>query len=382
MRVPELAALRSLFPVTQHLAYMNHAGVAPISSRVAAAIRSATEEYLTWGGARYERLFRGVEATRSSAAKLLGASPDEVAFVKNTSEGIALVAEGFPWQQGDAVAVPEGEFPANVYPWMHLERRGVRLLRVPMRDGRLHVDDFRSVLEQPRVRLLSVSSVEFETGFRNDLATLGQLCRDRGVFFFVDAIQSLGALPLDPWALGIHALAADGHKWLLGPEGAGILYLAREARDRIEPVEVGWNSVVSPLEFSRIRFELRADARRFECGSHAAVLLHGLGAALDLLLEVGIDRIAPAVLSNAQRLSEGLQRRGYPILSSLEPSERSGIVAFRPRGDPARLAREFLEAGVAVAARGEGIRLSPHFYNDAGDAGRFFEALEHLDRQR
>ncbi len=380
MNARSLDEIRRLFPVTEHLAYINHAGVAPISSRVAAAIRSASEEYLAWGGARYERLFRRVEQTRSSAARLLGAAAEEIAFVKNTSEGIAHVAEGFPWRPGDGVAVPEGEFPANVYPWMHLQRRGVRLLRVPMRSGRLAIDDFRQALQDPSVRLLSVSSVEFETGFRNDLASLGQLCRDRGVFFFVDAIQSLGALPLAPSELGIHALAADGHKWLLGPEGAGILYLAREAWDRIEPVEVGWNSVVSPLEFSRVRFELRTDARRFECGSHAAILLHGLGAALDLLLEVGIDLVAPAVLSNAERLSEGLRRRGYPILSSLEPSERSGIVAFRPRGDPAQLARGLLEAGVAVAARGAGIRLSPHFYNDAGDAERFFEAVERLDR--
>lgn len=376
----ESAAFRAQFPVTEHLCYLNHAGVAPISTRVAAAIRQATEECLGWGAFRYERLLAGVEAARGSAARLLGAAPAEVAFVKNTSEGVSHVALGYPWKEGDAVVVPEGEFPANVYPWLSLERRGVRVLRVPAREGRLLLDDFRAALEQPEVRVLAVSSVEFETGFRNDLAALGQMCRERGIFFFVDAIQSLGCLPLEPAALGIHALAADAHKWLLGPEGIGIFYLARDAWDRLRPAEVGWNSVTSPLEFSRIRFEVRPDARKFECGSHETILVHGLGAALDLLLEVGIGEIAREVRGTTDRLAEGLASRGYRVLSSREPEERSGIVAFAPRRSPKQVVERLAAARVFAAARGQGVRVSPHFYNDAGDVDRFFEVLDRADR--
>ncbi|MFU8858118.1 MAG: aminotransferase class V-fold PLP-dependent enzyme, partial [Deferrisomatales bacterium] len=358
---------RRLFPVTEHLCYLNHAGVAPISTRVAEAMGLATEECLRWGAFRYERLFAGVEAARRSAARLLGAAPGEVAFVKNTSEGISHAALGYPWEAGDAVVVPEGEFPANVYPWLNLERRGVRVLRVPAREGRFRVEDFRAALGEPRVRVLTVSSVAFETGFRHDLAALGQLCRDRGVFFFVDAIQSLGCLPLEPRALGIHALAADGHKWLLGPEGLGIFYLAREAWDRLTPAEVGWGSVREALEFSRIRFELRPDARKFECGSQETILAHGLGAALDLLLEAGLERIAAAVLQTAEAFAEGLASRGYRVLSSLETGERSGIVAFAPRHPPQEVVTGLAASGVFAAARGEGVRVSPHFYNEAAD---------------
>lgn len=377
--MPELAAFRALFPVTEHLCYLNHAGVAPLSTRVASALGQATEECLAWGGFRYPRLLAGIQGARASAARLLGAAPAEVAFVKNTSEGVSHVALGYPWREGDAVVVPEGEFPANVYPWLHLERRGVRVLRVPARQGRLLLDDYRAALDAPGVRVLAVSSVEFETGFRNDLPALGQLCRERGIFFFVDAIQSLGCLPLEPEACGIHALAADAHKWLLGPEGIGVFYLAREAWDRLSPAEVGWNTVTSPLEFSRIRFDVRPDARKFECGSHATILVHGLGAALDLILEAGIGEIGRRVLETADLLAEGLSSRGYRVLSSRQPAERSGIVAFAPRREPAAVVARLAEARVFAAARGQGVRVSPHFYNDRDDAARFFEALEDAD---
>ncbi|MEW6488889.1 MAG: aminotransferase class V-fold PLP-dependent enzyme [Thermodesulfobacteriota bacterium] len=375
----EPAAFRALFPVTEHLCYLNHAGVAPISTRVACARRQATDECLAWGAFRYPRLLAGIEGARASAARLLGAAPAEVAFIKNTSEGVSHVALGYPWREGDAVVVPEGEFPANVYPWLSLERRGVRVLRVPAREGRLSLDDFRAALDQPGVRVLAVSSVEFETGFRNDLPALGQLCRERGIFFFVDAIQSLGCLPLEPEACGIHALAADAHKWLLGPEGIGVFYLAREVWDRLVPAEVGWNAVSAPLEFSRINFALRPDARKFECGSQETILVHGLGAALDLILEAGIGTIGRRVLETADLLAEGLSARGYRVLSSRQPAERSGIVAFAPRHGPAAVVERLASARVFAAARGRGVRVSPHFYNDRDDAARFFEALEDAD---
>ncbi len=371
---------RALFPVTGHLAYLDHAGVAPLSTRAADAMERVIGECLGWGAHRYGRILRGVEEARQAAARLLGADPSEVAFVKNTSEGISIVAQGLPWREGEAVVVPEGEFPANVYPWLNLGRRGVRVLRVPERGGRLLLDDFREALDQPGVRVLAVSAVEYGTGFRNDLAALGEMCRERDVLFFVDAIQALGCLPLEPAALGIHALAADAHKWLLGPEGAGVLYVSSGVVERLHPVEVGWKSVRDALDFGTIRFDLRDDAGRFEPGSLSIVPIHGLGAAVELLLEVGAQRIWDRVRDLTDLVIEALHSRGYRVASSLGEHERSGIVTFVPRSPPAALAERLRKAGVLVAARGPGLRVSPHFYNDRGDVDRFLAALDRADR--
>ncbi|NOY43824.1 MAG: aminotransferase class V-fold PLP-dependent enzyme [Deltaproteobacteria bacterium] len=373
---------RKWFPVSNRITYLNHAGVAPLSTRAAAAMEAAVRECIEWGAFRYGRLLAGIRRARQAAAELLDVHPDHLAFVKNTSEGVSFVAEGFPWNPGDAVVVPEGEFPSNVYPWMNLARRGVRVIRVPERGGRLDLDDYHRALAQPGVRMLAVSAVEYGTGFRNDLAALGELCRERGVFFFVDAIQALGCLPLAPERLGIHALAADGHKWLCGPEGIGLLYLSSQALERLHPVEVGWNSVRDPMAFDRIRFELRPDAARFEAGSPSTVAIHGLGEAARLLLEVGIDRVWAQVQELWGELAEGLRERNYSIVSPLAPRERSGILTFVPRRTaPADLAAGLHAEGVFAAARGPGVRVSPHFYNTTEDLERFFEALDRLDRE-
>ena len=379
MDIPD-EKLRHQFPVTRRSAYLNHAGVTPISRPVAEALERATRECLEWGALRYPRLLEGIERARRACARLLGVRTGNVAFVKNTSEGISLVAEGFPWRPGDAVVVPETEFPSNVYPWMNLGRRGVRTVRVPARNGRLLLDDYRKALDQPAVRVLAVSAVEFGTGFRNDLAALGQMCRERGVFFFVDAIQALGCLPLEPEPLGIRALAADAHKWLMGPEGIGLLYLSDEALDILHPVEVGWHSVRNPLDFDTIRFDLRPDAGRFEPGSPSTIAIHGLGAAVELLLDVGVGRVWDRVRALLDELVEGLQDRGYDVLSPLGEGERSGILTFRSRTPPVELARALHRAGVFVAARGGGVRVSPHVYNTPEEIRRLLEALDDLDR--
>ncbi len=372
--------LRALFPVTRRAAYLNHAGVAPISRPVALALKRAADECLRWGALRYDRLLKGIESARRACARLLGVSPTRIAFVKNTSEGVSLVAEGFPWRPGDAVAVPETEFPSNVYPWLNLGRRGVRTIRIPARNGRLLLEDYREALKHPAVRVLAVSAVEFGTGFRNDLAALGEMCRERGVFLFVDAIQALGCLPLEPEGLGIHALAADAHKWLMGPEGVGLLYVSGEALERLHPVEVGWHSVRHPMDFDTIRFDLRPDAGRFEPGSPSTIAIHGLGAAVELLLGVGVGRVWDRVRALLDELAEGLRARGYRILSPLGADERSGILTFRSRTPPTDLARALQRAGVFVAARGGGVRVSPHVYNTPDEIGRLLEALDRLDR--
>src|SRR5260370_18928063 len=191
-----------------------------------------------------------VETVRRLAGQLLHADPLDIAFIKNTSEGIGIVAEGFPWKPGDNIVTAAEEYPANIYPWMNLAARGVEFRAVPSRDGRIWIDDIRSHIDS-RTRLVSLSFVEFASGFRNDLEAVGALCRDRGIFFFVDAIQGLGVLPLSVRQTPVDFLAADGHKWLLGAEGAGIFYIRREHVDIMHVVVVGWNSVIGAKTFRR-----------------------------------------------------------------------------------------------------------------------------------
>ena len=215
---------------------------------------------------------------RRLAGQLLNADPLDVAFVKNTSEGIGIVAEGFPWRAGDNMITAAEEYPTNIYPWLNLGSRGVEVRRLPSRGACIDIDDLRAAMDQ-RTRIISLSFVEYASGFRNDLDTIGTLCRERGVFFFVDAIQGLGALPLDVQRTPVDFLAADGHKWLLGPEGAGIFYIRRELVDRLHPIGVGWHSVVHALDFSHIDLNLKPHAGRWESGSLNVAGSIALGAA-------------------------------------------------------------------------------------------------------
>ena len=207
-----------------------------------------------------------VEEVRTLTGRLLQADPLDIAFIKNTSEGIGIVAEGFPWKAGDNVVTAAEEYPANIYPWMNLANRGVEVRQVPSRDRRIPIDEIRSALSD-RTRIVSLSAVEFASGFRNDLDAIGSLCRERGVYFFVDAIQALGALPVNVATTPIDFLAADGHKWLLGPQGAGILYVRRELVEQLHAVGVGWNSVVGARDFSKFDFRLKPHAGRSASGT-------------------------------------------------------------------------------------------------------------------
>jgi cysteine desulfurase/selenocysteine lyase len=375
--VTNWARTRSFFPVTRELAYLNHAGVAPISTRVEEALERYTAEATRRGALRYARTFdREVERVRTRAATLLGGRPEEIAFVKNTTEGLGLVAAGIDWRRGDRVVTCDLEFPSNVYPWWQLARLGVETVLLGGVQGRLPLDLVEESLRDPRVRLLSLSSVEFGSGFRNDLEAIGRLCRERGVIFCVDAIQSLGCFPLDVERCSIDFLAADGHKWLLSLEGCGLFFCARRSLDLVTPRVVGWRSVANNTDFDSYHMELQPSAGRFEEGTPNTAGIYALGAAIDLLLEIGIDAIAQRVLELTAMLVRGLAERGAEILSPRGEGEASGIVAFRlPGEDPPETLRRLEAAGVFAAARRGAVRASPHFYNDRGDIDRLLEAL-------
>jgi selenocysteine lyase/cysteine desulfurase len=368
---------RSFFPVTRELAYLNHAGVAPISTRVEEALERYTAEATRCGAFHYARAFdREVERVRGRAATLLAARPEEIAFVKNTTEGLGIVAAGIAWNRGDRVVTCDLEYPSNVYPWWHLRHLGVETVLLRGVRGRLPLDDVEESLRDPRVRLLSLSSVEFGSGYRNDLEAIGRLCRERGVIFCVDAIQSLGCLPIDVERCGIDFLAADGHKWLLSVEGCGLFFCARRSLDILTPRVVGWRSVANNRDFDSYHMELEPSAGRFEEGTPNTPGIFALGAAIDLLLEIGVEAIARRVLDLTDTAVRGLTERGAEVLSPRGAGEASGIVSFRLAGeDPADTVRRLQAEGVFVVARRGAVRASPHFYNDAGDIDRLLGAL-------
>jgi selenocysteine lyase/cysteine desulfurase len=368
---------RSFFPVTRTLAYLNHAGVAPISTRVVEALTRFGEEASHRGAFDYPRTYDAeVERVRGRAAVLLGAGADEIAFAKNTSEGLGLVAAGIDWQRGDRVITCDLEYPSNVYAWWSLRSRGVETVMLRSQDGRLPVETVEEALRHPRTRLLALSSVEFGSGARNDLPVLGRLCRERGVLFCVDAIQSLGCFPLDVAECHVDFLAADGHKWLLSVEGCGLFYCRRALLERLTPRVIGWRSVTDNLDFDRYHLELQPGAGRFEEGTPNTPGIFGLGAAIDLLLELGVEAIGRRVLDLTDQLCEGLAARGAEIASPRGAGLSSGIVAFRLADEPpARTVARLRAAGVFVVARRGCVRASPHFYNSPGDLERLLRAL-------
>ncbi len=370
------AGTRGWFPVTEELAYFNHAGVAPVSTLVERAVRGYLEEITRRGAFDYTRhTDREIERVRGRAALLLGADAGEVAFVPNTTEGLGLVAAGLDWREGDRVVTCDLEYPSNVYPWWHLASRGVETVMVRAEKGVVSTERIVEAIAQPRVRLLALSSVEFGSGQRHDLDALGRVCRERGVLFCVDAIQSLGCLPLDVARSQIDFLAADGHKWLLALEGCGIFYCSARALDRLRPPVVGWRSVVDNQDYDRYHLELQPGAGRFEAGTPNTAGIVALGAAIDLLLELGIDAIARRVLALTDRLVDGLLARGAEIASPRGESA-SGIVSFRLPDEPIeRTVTRLRSQRIFVVARRGGVRASPHFYNDEAEIDRLLAAL-------
>ena len=313
---------RSEFPVAETTTYLNHAAVSPVPLRTAGAVEALYREFSHEGIARYPDWIDRIGSSRRMAADLLGADPKEIAFVASTSEGVSAVAQSLDWREGDGVLLPRPDFPTNIYPWMHLERRGVRVCFYERREGRFDVNDVERALV-PGVRVLAVTSVDFATGFMCDMEALGDLCRRKGLLFFVDAIQSLGAAPLDARRLGIHFLAAGGHKWLLSAMGCGLLFVSREVRDRLVPDRVGWLSVRNEMDFDRLDLDLKPVPACFETGSPNLPGIVALGESIGLLLEGGRGP-GPAQSPGSD---PALSRRAFrPGSSGHHPRGRRGTV--------------------------------------------------------
>jgi selenocysteine lyase/cysteine desulfurase len=365
------------FPITEQVTHFNHAGVSPVSRRVAAAVTAFINEATVMNAAAQRCWEQRTEAVRAGFATLVGAQPDEIAFVKNTSEGISLVAAGLDWREGDNVIAVEGEYPSNVYPWFGLRRWGVETRMVRPVQGRVLLRDVQALMDA-RTRVVSVSLVDWNSGGRTDLRPIGEFCRQHGVLFCVDGIQGVGAVRLDVEREFVDCLAVGGHKWLLAPEGCGCLFVSRRVIDRVQSVLHGWKSVRDADTYLPYHFDPRPDAAKFEPGSPSVLGTYALGAAIDLLLEIGPEAIEQRIFDLTDRLGQGLRRRGAEVVSPWGAGERSGIVVFR-LGDPRPVHRELTREGFVLRVRNGGIRVAPHFYNNEDDIDRLLAALDRFE---
>lgn len=371
------AEFRHQMPVARRWAYLNHAAVSPLPEPARAAVAAWAQDAAANGDVAWRGWYSQLEALRGLFADMLGASPDEIAFTRNTTEGIGLVAEGFPWQAGDNVVTLADEFPSNLYPWMNLATRGVETRRIPTNGGDVDLDRIASACDE-RTRIVAISWVSYCSGWRNDLDRLAEIAHARNALLFVDAIQALGVIPLDVRRTPVDFLAADGHKWLLGPEGAGVLFIRREHLDRLRPLGVGWHSVVHAHDFSRIELVLKPTAARYEGGSPNMVGAMALKASVELLSRYGPEALCRRIFEITDLACQRLEHAGARIRSNRSPEHKSGIVIFDlPGRDPQQVRQRCLEQGVVISCRAGGLRISPHGYNDTSDIDRLIHAIEH-----
>ena len=371
---------RSQMPVAGHWAYFNHAAVAPISLPAHQAAVRWSSLASDDGGTAWAEWNQGIQACRLAAARLLGADAREVALLPNTTQGIGLVAAGLPWREGDNVVFLADEFPSNQYPWLSLAEQRVEARRLPTDHGRFELGALDALCDA-RTRLVAVSWIGYSTGFRCNPAAVAEIAHRHGALFFLDAIQGLGAFPLEVHAAEVDFLAADGHKWMLGPEGAGIFYVRHDLLETLRTANLGWNSVVHDQDFTKIELNLKPAAERFEGGTLNTCGFLALSASLNLLLELGIERIATRILDYTDRACEQLADAGAVIVSHRQGDQRSGILSFDVPGvDPLMVRRHCLAANISLSYRAGRLRISPHAYNNDDDMARLCDVLARLRR--
>jgi cysteine desulfurase / selenocysteine lyase len=359
------------FPVRERLIYLNHAAVSPLCKPAADAMKHLADDCTQFGSRHYQEWLDAYEGLRVAAARLVGGDRSEIALVKNTSEGIATVAMGLDWKPGDRMVAFREEFPSNYYPWKRLEAKGIQVTWLSVADPLEKIADAAN-----EAKLLAISFVQFLSGYRAPIQAIGEICHTNRCIFLVDAIQGLGAFPLDVKTCHIDALAADGHKWLLGPEGCGILYINQALQDRVEPVEFGWTNVAGYNDYASRDMALRQDAGRYECGTLNTIGCFGLRASIELLLEVGIGKIAPLIQNLGDRIAAGVLKKGYELMGTRTPETGAGIVSFRKPGvDAPEIVRRLAAAGISAAPRAGWVRTSPHFYIPPSDIDRMIEEL-------
>ncbi|HZG65718.1 MAG TPA: aminotransferase class V-fold PLP-dependent enzyme [Herpetosiphonaceae bacterium] len=364
------------FPVAERYVYLNHAALGPLPRRAADAVAAVAGDFRDRGMLAERTWLPAVTRTRALLARLLHVAPGEIAFTKNTSQGLGIVAASVPWKPGDVIVTVRGEFPANVYPWLALQQAGVQVRFVQPRQGRIMLADLNHALDG--AKMLAISWVQYSNGFRVDLGALSELCHRRGVLLCLDAIQGAGALPLDLQDTPVDFCAFGGHKWMLAPQGIGVLYVNPRVRDLLRPANVGWMGVAWQ-NYTAFDYDtpLLEGAPRYEEGTRSLLGIAGLEQSLGLLLEVGPANIAARLATLTEHLAQRLLARGYQLSTPLLPVERSGILTFFHGQRSAHELWDRLRAARIVAAvREGGVRLSPHLYNTVDEMDAVVDALE------
>ncbi len=381
----DVQEIRQLFfPITRHSVYLNHAANGPLPSPVVRTLHTYIDDTSNFGNINFARWSEYERGAHRRLASLIHVRPDQVALTASTGDGLMNIAGGLRWKPGDTIICAECEFPSNIYPWLNLQEQGVHVHLVAMRDSRIAVEDVLASISG-RTRLVSLSLVEFSTGYRNDIATIARYCHERGIICGIDAIQALGALDIDAQALGVDYLAAAAHKWLLGPQTTGIFYVSDALLAQLHVPRRGWFSVETPFDFFNYEQPLKAGAARFEHSSPNRLPIVGLDAALGIFesIDGGMQAVEQRILGLTGHAIAGLERLGYPVVSPQGEGERSGIVCFNVHPDrqdisPQQFADELASRNIRVAARGNVVRISPHFYNTIEEIDTLLNALEEL----
>ena len=355
--------MTSEFDLSNDILYLNHAAIAPWPRRTVQAVQRFAAELGSRGSQHYTRWLATEARLRERLAALIGAeSPADIALTKSTSEALSMVAQGLPWESGDSVVGIAQEFPSNRIVWESLADRGVSWRELDLYASAEPETDLLALCEE-RTRLMAVSWVQYARGLRLDLERLGSACRERGILLCVDGIQGLGALPFDLARIPADFVAADGHKWMLGPEGLALFWCRPDLRESLRLTQFGWHMVEDMGDFERRDWRPATGARRFECGSPNLLGAHALEASLSLIDDYGIDATARAVAERADRLIDLIDAHGLELLSPQLPERRAGIVTFRVPGiDSQALTQGLMRQQVMCANRGGGVRFSPHFY--------------------
>ena len=363
------------FPLTDELIYLNHAAVAPWPKRTSAAVILFAEQNTRYGSHFYMDWLNKESELRSQLQTLLNApSAEDIALVKNTSEALSFVAYGLTWQAGDNIVSSNEEFPSNRLPWESLADQGVEFRQADLHSADTPEEALFALVDR-NTRLITISSIQFASGLRMDLERIGEFCKQRGILFCIDAIQSLGAVQFDVQAYHADFVMADGHKWMFGPEGLGVFYTTPSARDKLKLTQYGWHMMKDAHNYENKPWEVHPTARRFECGSPNMLGIHAFSASLSLLLETGMAAVESLVLGSAGHIMDAIAKNEHLVLLSERQSRlQSGIVTFKHRTVANKVLYQHLqENGVVCALRGGGIRFSPHFYNTLEEIDRAVE---------
>jgi len=369
--------IRALFPITKNYAYLNSAAVAPLPTISIEAVNRQLRDVSENGSLNFNQWIDTKSRARGIIAQMLKVKPEQIAFMRNTSDGLSTIANGLNWRSGDNIVSFAKEFPANFHAWRRIrDAFGVELRLCPERDGRIDLDEFIELIDG-NTRLVSISAVQYGSGFRADLERIGRAARAVDALFVVDIIQAFGTTALDLEAQMVDAAAGASHKWLCAPEGCGILYLSDRARERIEPTLVGWISVGEPWDFEDNEQKYKPNALAWETGTGTASLFYGLEQSVKLLDESGVGNIQRHLEELSNYLCELLAGKNYEIVSSRAKSEKSQIVCIKHLGgvSPAEIAKRLERENIIVSPRNDRIRIAPHFFNNQEDIEKLVEVL-------